>query len=116
MRKIILTFPWPDSELNPNRRVYFRKRAEIKARYKRDCNILAKSYPRPIFEDGDIGITMTFNPSSHRKHDLDNLLASMKSGLDGIAEHWGVDDQRFNPITIRRGEVRKNGSVEITLD
>ena len=78
--------------------------------------MLATQYPRPVFEDGDIGITLTFNPPSHRKYDLDNALASMKSGLDGIAEWWRIDDVRLNPITIRRGSVRSQASVEILLD
>jgi hypothetical protein len=101
--------------LNPNRRVNFQEKNRIKARYRADCYYLAYSYPKPIFEDGDIALDITFNPYSERTFDLDNLFASMKSGLDGICDWWKVNDQRFNPITIRRGVIVPRGSVEISL-
>ena len=47
--------------------------------------------------------------------DLDNLLASMKADFDGLSEALGVDDQLFNPLTLRRGEQVKGGAVVLEV-
>jgi crossover junction endodeoxyribonuclease RusA len=41
---------------------------------------------------------------------LDNLLASMKAGLDGLADALGVDDSRWR-LLIEMGEPVKGGCV-----
>lgn len=56
-----------------------------------------------------------FHPPSARGFDLDNALASIKSGLDGIAESWGVNDKMFRPITIDFGDKVDNGHVSISI-
>ena len=43
---------------------------------------------------------------------MDNMLASIKSGLDGVADAMGVDDKHWS-ITLRRGEPIANGAVMI---
>lgn len=40
-------------------------------------------------------VSLTFLPPDRRRRDLDNLIASMKSGLDVLADALGVDDNRF---------------------
>lgn len=39
------------------------------------------------------------------------MLASVKYGLDGIAEAWGINDRVFNRILIELGKPIKNGMV-----
>lgn len=46
---------------------------------------------------------------------MDNALASIKAGIDGISEAWGVNDKMFRPILIDMGPVEKNGRVEICI-
>lgn len=91
-------------------------KAKAKAKYKTDCYFLSKVHPKPVFENDDIHLFVTFNPATLRSFDLDNALASIKSALDGICIAWGIDDKRFNPITIKRGVVKKIGSIEISVD
>lgn len=43
------------------------------------------------------------------------MLASIKAGLDGIAQAWGVDDSRFR-LTLQIGEVVKNGTIRIETE
>ena len=57
-------------------------------------------------------VSITFHPPSNRRQDLDNMLASIKSGLDGVADAIGVDDSNWT-ITIARGDVR--GCVAVHL-
>ena len=112
----MLVLDWPPSILSPNNRSHWARKAPVKARFKSDCFFLAKKNGDPQFHAGmgTIPLTLIFHPPSKRKYDIDNLLASMKAGLDGIAEAWGVNDTRFRPITIDFGDVCKNGKVILT--
>ena len=55
-----------------------------------------------------------FYKPNRRHMDLDNMLASMKSGLDGMCEALEIDDRCFKKITI---EISENiaGMVKIML-
>jgi crossover junction endodeoxyribonuclease RusA len=48
-------------------------------------------------------LTLTFYAPTKRAFDLDNALARIKSGLDGLADVLGVDDSRWS-LTIRKGD------------
>lgn len=50
--------------------------------------------------DGRLHVTVEFVPPDRRHRDRDNMLASIKSGLDGLADALGVNDSRFD-LTIR---------------
>lgn len=69
---------------------------------------------RPRFPDGEIHLTIVFHPPDNRRRDLDNLLASIKAGLDALAISWGVDDTRFI-FTVRRGQTIKHGAVTVEV-
>lgn len=60
-------------------------------------------------------MAIIFSPPSRRGFDLDNALASIKAGIDGISEAWGINDKFFRPISIDFGDVKKNGEVRIML-
>ena len=110
------TLPFPDGKLNPNRIVYFRVRAVIKSTYKATCYRIIKSacLGRRLETTGRIPVTIIFHAPDKRGRDLDNLLASMKSGLDGVAIALGVNDRQFRPVTIDFADsVFKGGKVEI---
>ena len=55
-----------------------------------------------------------FYKPNRRYMDLDNMLASMKSGLDGMCQALEIDDRCFKKITI---EISENigGMVKIHL-
>jgi crossover junction endodeoxyribonuclease RusA len=107
-----LDLPWPPSGLSPNVQMHWAARKEIKKKYKNDCFWLAKNRMPPI-NDGNIPIKLIFHPPTKRKFDLDNSIARMKSGLDGVAMAWGVNDFQFRPITATVGEIIKRGKVTI---
>lgn len=48
-------------------------------------------------------VSITFYAPTRRAYDLDNALARMKSGLDGLADVLGVDDSKWT-LTIRKAE------------
>lgn len=91
---IEVTLPWPPSKLSPNARVHWRVLAKHKKAYREACYWLSHSLKGKA-PDGPLGLELTFYPPNRRARDRDNLLASMKSGLDGFAEALGIDDSRF---------------------
>lgn len=66
-------------------------------------------------EQKTIPLVVVFCPPTRRRFDNDGALSAMKGALDGIAAAMGVDDQYFEPVTIRRGEVSKPGKVILTF-
>lgn len=101
MTEIVL--PWPPKELSPNARTHWARLAKVKKAYREACYWQAiEQGARPIKANG-LHLTLTFVPPSRREYDLDNALARMKSGLDGLADVLGVDDKHWS-LTIQKGE------------
>lgn len=111
---ITITLPWPPAELSPNARKHWRAVAPIRARYRQDCQwaTLAANVGRI---SGRHHMALTFHPANRRHRDRDNLMAQMKSGIDGMADALGINDREFDPITVSLGEPSKRPHVRITL-
>jgi crossover junction endodeoxyribonuclease RusA len=115
---ITVELPFPPAELNPNRKNgrHWTATHDIKARYLRDCRVLTlKAMGRWIPPIGTLSLEITFIQPDKRRRDRDNLLAAMKSGLDGVSQALGVDDQHFDPVTIRREFGSKPGAVRVVI-
>lgn len=98
MNRITIQLPFPSMQLNPNKRLHWSKLARAKKQYRQVCYHLTKALKLPaIPTEGDLTVSMTFYPPDRRRRDRDNLVASMKSGLDGVATALKVDDCRFDP-------------------
>lgn len=102
-----LELPWPHKSLSPNSRKDRRAVAGVRRAYKNACWALAK---QAKFHASHLDIT--FHPPDGRRRDLDNMLASLKSGLDGVALAMGCDDSEWS-LTIKKGAPRKPGCVVI---
>lgn len=94
---ITLTLPWPPKDLSPNARVHWTKRSKAAKAYRKECGWqVVAAGPRPKFApSGPITLDVEFVEPDNRKRDLDNMLASIKAGIDGIADALGVNDRRF---------------------
>lgn len=105
-----VSLPWPPKALSANSRKQHRYSTAERKQYKSDCWALTKA------EQIDRSLThldITFHPPDKRRRDLDNMLSSIKYGLDGVAAALGVDDYTFS-FSIRRGEpLRPSGEVII---
>jgi crossover junction endodeoxyribonuclease RusA len=110
----MIRLPWPPKELSPNARVHYRARAEVVKAYRTqaywiaDANLLAMPY------EGEIVLSVEFLPPDKRRRDLDNMLASAKAALDGLADAHAVNDHRF-ALFLRRGEPTKGGAILVTV-
>lgn len=92
-----LTLPWPPKDLSPNARVHWSRRSKAAKAYRHACYMLAiqGGAKAGIPWEGDIHVWIDFYPPDRRHRDDDNMIAAFKSGRDGIAQAFGVDDKRF---------------------
>ena len=87
-------------------------KAKLKKEYRAKCRAIA--YKDKTQLSAPIHLAITFHPPDKRKRDLDNMLASIKSGLDGIADAIEVDDFHW-VLTIKRAEPVKGGAINIKV-
>lgn len=115
-----VTLPWPDPSLSPNRKNGNHWGSVNKAKGKRlvDARALtlqAMAKTGYIPPSGLVPLVLTFVAPDKRRRDLDNLLASMKADMDGLSQALGIDDQMFEPITLRRERGKKQGCVRVEV-
>ena len=94
----------------PMKRTPFKRLAD--ARYLTLYAMRSTGYVPPA---GALALSLTFCPPDRRRRDLDNLLAAMKADFDGVSQALGIDDQLFEPLTLRRGDVVKGGVVVLEV-
>ncbi len=69
-----------------------------KKQYRTACWIAARKAgmsAATLMGADEAAVHLTFYPPDRRIRDQDNLIASMKSGLDGLADALKVDDSNF---------------------
>lgn len=110
----MITLPWPPKDLSPNARVHFRAKAAATKAYREMAYWLAKASPLAMPAEGGIALRFDFHPPDARKRDLDNMLASVKGAIDGIADAHEVNDQRFGFWLSREAPV-KGGKVIVSI-
>ena len=112
MSEIVL--PWPAPCMWPNSRVDRRKSSGTRKAYRADGAkaTWAAGFRKLGWDTAHLRIT--FHPPTRGARDLDNMLAAIKSGLDGISDAIGIDDSRWS-MTIQRGDVVKGGAVHVAL-
>lgn len=110
---MILELPWPPKELSPNARLHWAKLAKAKKAYRAECAYWAIKQGAVKLDAQKLHLSLTFFAPTRRAYDLDNALARMKAGLDGLADVLGVDDSRWS-LSIARGEAT-GGSVVVEV-
>ena len=107
-----MIFPWPPKTLKPNVKVHWAVKAKDILAYKDICYWTTKEYK--IEEKLYSSVKLTFYPPNRRHFDLDNMLATMKSGLDGMCLALKIDDHCFKKITVEMSP-ELGGFVKIEL-
>jgi crossover junction endodeoxyribonuclease RusA len=110
-----VVFPWPPKALSPNARVHWATKAKAAKQYRQACLVLARNAKKPINTDGLIFMDVKFLPPDRRPRDVDNLIASLKAGMDGLADALEVNDRLFAPRYFPLGEVRQGGAVVVEI-
>lgn len=115
----MIVLPWPDlAALSPNSRTHWRALASAKKRYRQACYLSAlaqRANKLRLPKRDDIAVLIEFCPPDRRKRDRDNCLSAIKAGLDGLCDALGIDDSRFEPVTVSMGHVTAGGEVRVTL-
>jgi Holliday junction resolvase RusA-like endonuclease len=115
----VIELPYPDKVLSPNSRCHWSTKAKAAKKARRNGALAA-------FVAGFNALT--FANYEHRLHfwidiyaktknypDADNMLSSLKSALDGIADALELNDRRFVPHPFVRDETHKGGKVVIRI-
>ncbi|WP_205690329.1 endonuclease [Comamonas serinivorans] len=106
--------PWPPKELSPNARSHWAVLARAKKAYRAACATQARAQGVRRQEAARLHLSLVFYPPSRRAFDLDNALARMKSGLDGLADVLGVDDRHWSLSIAGADQVGGYVKVEVT--
>lgn len=112
--------PWPPPKLSPNARKHWRTVAGAKQRYRRECYacglMQAELTPLTFNRNQRFEMRLTFTRPRDQHYDLDNLLARMKAGLDGLCDALGLNDRNARPVTVDYVEpVVSGGRVLVEL-
>ena len=111
---------WPPSDLSPNKRLHWAKLAAAKKQYRQKCNSVAKEQLKKYKKETEniperLVLEMTFIPPDKRSYDRDNLVARMKSGIDGLADALKINDKRFNTVISTMDQDYLGGFVRIRI-
>jgi crossover junction endodeoxyribonuclease RusA len=66
-------------------------------------------------ESDSAHLQLTISPPDKRHRDTDNVIASLKSALDGIADATGIDDSRWQWQAPVVTTPCKSGRIVVTL-
>ncbi len=109
MTRVTIVLPWPMPALSPNARQHWARLSLAKASYRVACMVAVRQQNvRLTGERWDL--SLTFNPPNRRRHDRDNLMARMKSGIDGVAQALGIDDVQFVRVSAQMAEAAPSGA------
>jgi len=111
--EVRVTLPWPPAELSPNSRPHWAAKSRAAKSYRHACATLTRQAGVLSLPDGRLHVTIEFVPPDRRHRDRDNMLASIKSGLDGLADALGVNDSRFD-LTVRVSD-EVGGMVRVSV-
>ena len=115
---IELVLGWPPSNLSPNARLHWAKLARAKKQYRNACFSVSKEQLKKINTENipeKLVLEMTFIPPDRRSYDRDNLVARMKSGIDGLADALKINDKRFNTVISTMDTDYLGGFVRIRI-
>lgn len=112
----VFELPWPDRRLSPNARENWRTTARLKRAFRARCRVIGEQVGLGYLRGSEnaVSVHLTFFPPDRRARDWDNMLAAMKSGLDGVADAMGVDDSKWR-VAFEVAEPEKGGVVLVQV-
>ena len=117
MSAFTVTLPWPNPKLSPNARGNWKVTQGPKRQAREQGRVIAlqalSAQSKP--PRGPLQMEMWFCPPSNHRRDIDNLLASMKSALDGVFDAIKRNDHEVIRTTICRGKKVEHGQVQIVI-
>lgn len=109
-----LRLSWPPRALWQNHRRHWRDRHRATKAYRTEAWGAALEAAVPKIPDATI--EFTFHPPDNIRRDIQNMPATMKAAIDGIADAMRCDDKGFRPVFPSSfGPVTKGGCVCIRI-
>ncbi|MDD5095559.1 MAG: endodeoxyribonuclease RusA [Dehalococcoidia bacterium] len=90
----------PPKACSPNARVHWAEKAKQAKRYRELSFLSAKSAMNGWIAPEKALVQLTFIIPDHRRRDIDNLVASFKSGLDGLVDAGVIRDDSGKRIVL----------------
>ena len=113
---VSVQLPWPAKELSPNRRQHWAKKATAVDLYRAGCRHVAGKLQLPTGADQQpLHLFLDFFPPDRRRYDIDNLIARMKSGIDGFFSGLGIDDVQIRAVYARIDAPVEDGAVHFRI-
>jgi crossover junction endodeoxyribonuclease RusA len=94
---VVLILSWPARPLWQNSHAHWAAKAKATKAARREACVLAQQ--AALHRLGAISANLEFEfhpPNRSRATDIQNMPATMKAAIDGIADAMGVDDKVFN--------------------
>lgn len=107
--------PWPPRALWPNDRTDRRRATPQRRAYKEAAWALCLEAGLARLPYDALHVSLTFCPPTRGRRDLDNMVAAIKAGLDGIVRATKVDDSAWT-LSIQRGDPEQPGCVRVRID
>ncbi len=107
---VTLTLPFPTRPLSPNFRAkHWSVKANAIATYREECWKVARDVKllRGPLTDS-VTATVTFYVADQRRHDIDNLLASIKPAWDGMVDSGLMADDSEDKLRIVLNPVNRD--------
>lgn len=117
MTATYITLPWPEKTLSPNARVHYHEKGKARRRAKNYAYCQALEAERFTPATGEeLTLTIRVYPPDRRKRDIDNVFASLKAAIDGIAEAFDFDDVQIKRTILERCNVKKDGLIVLKIE
>ncbi len=112
-----IEIPYPPRELSPNSRCHWSVKYRAAKQAKSDAYLatLAALRETPFTPGKTVQYRIIAHPKTKRRRDRDNLLASCKHEIDGIAQALGVNDCIFECTGVEWAECWPCPTVEILI-
>jgi len=115
MKTFEIVLPWPDSVLWPNARPCRYQLARAKKEYRAECAWEARRQGAAPVNAPSLHVDLVFFPPTRRRFDLDNALAAMKSGIDGLVDVLQVDDSQWTFSIAKAPKGQIGGVVKVAV-
>lgn len=110
-----LQLPWPSRPLWQNARTHWSARARATRKHRHWAKMAALA-AGPVPPLPNARLSFAFHPPLQSRPDLQNMPATMKAYIDGLADAMGCDDRGFVPVWPEAfGPRVKLGAVFITI-
>lgn len=117
MKPLEVILPWPPAALSPNaRHGHWGSLSRPKRKYRTTCAWLARQAGFARLGADRLRVGLVIVPPDLRHRDLDNVIAALKSGLDGLVDALGVDDSRWALDPAPRWGDGVGGFVKVTVE